>query len=163
MSKMSDDSVNKILVGVLVFLCVAIVGLGMGIGIISIRNSKEESYEKCLTSLDDALASDYNSIQSVIDTYQSCIDIASDDQKVALYSDRASWVASHDFEKEYGSLVIKDAKYCDGVLESQESAADVFNYASYYNNESVMNEYNEIIIQRVEAAGYDYYGGGGEG
>ncbi|MBR2998714.1 hypothetical protein IKF34_03050 [Candidatus Saccharibacteria bacterium] len=155
---------NKSLWFILCGLGLVIVGLVAWVVINIVGNVHEVSFEEKLSNLKEEVDSlELSNIDDVVDIYQAYIDSATVEEKIELYQDRINWVLNRDFDRDYGGYVLSDYISIDGIERSQDSAADVMNYASYYQDNEIFDKYQSILIERVEAAGDNYFSGGGEG
>ena len=98
---------------------------------------------------------DQEDIDAIIELYQKYIDVFITDEEakeiiVALYNDRISAILSKDFDHKYGKTVIADAIAIDNILQTVTSAAQVYNYAVFYEDQAVMDQYQKIINERSD-------------
>lgn len=109
---------------------------------------------QCTEEKNEAIAKQTD-VGTITSAYQKCIDIAEANDKAALYTERAGRIAEMDREKENKSQVFADVIAADNLLQTTDSAATVANYASYYGDAEVMNQYLSLLRQRQIEKGLD--------
>lgn len=115
----------------------------------------EVKADEYMVEIEEKMAAATDNYEKII-IFQNYIDKIDDEEVVAvLLNKRINYILSFDLEKEYGSYVINDAKRIDDILQTIDSAKQVWNYATYYANKCVMNDYQKVIDERGGDSGQD--------
>ena len=121
--------------------------------------SKDNYKEKITIEIADM--EDQKDIAALIAIYQKYIDAFSDgeikDEEIVeeLYNERIFMILKMDPDGEYGNEVIADAIKLDDMLQTISSAAQVYNYASSYERQDIMDKYEKILDDRTAEAKSD--------
>lgn len=148
---MSDDSVNKILVGVLVFLCVAIVGLGIGIGVVNLVNMDDTSVtaSEFYYALENEYKNDINmSIDDVLGRFDEKIStIKGSDFRMTFVMWRAKFVATYgDGARTAIDYLEKEA---EGIIMNDETVYDYYSNLCYYYGVLEDQEKVQFYLQKM--------------
>lgn len=152
---MEEHKSQKMLWIVLSFLCVAIVGLVVGIVVMGSQSGSDglsSNWELQLEEELDGLGLD--DIEEGISIYQGYIDMADINDKAKLYAMRARWITGLDPKREYKEQVIADIIEADNILQTVDSATDVISIASSYGDGEVVYEYIDIKRNRQLSEGF---------
>lgn len=150
MAEKARKTTKKTLILILVILCTLILGLIIGIAIIANNPSLENG--NIINTTEDANSS------SNISEYTAEIDhqiseAKTSEEKVNLYNQKINYVASHSEFGEYADQMIQDTISIDKIEQSVASAGQVINTASAYGKDSIVNEYEQIMQQRMKDQG----------
>lgn len=150
MAEKARKTTKKALILILVILCTLILGLIIGIAIIANNPSLENG--NIINTTEDANSS------SNISEYTAEIDhqiseAKTSEEKVNLYNQKINYVASHSEFGEYADQMIQDTISIDKIEQSVASAGQVINTASAYGKDSIVNEYEQIMQQRMKDQG----------
>lgn len=101
---------------------------------------------------------DQRDVAALIAIYQKYIDAFRDeikDEEIVkeLYNERIFTILKMDPDGAYGNEVIADAIKLDDMLQTISSAAQVYNYASAYGRQDLMDKYEKILNDRAAEAG----------
>lgn len=120
--------------------------------------SKDNYKEKITIEIADM--EDQKDIAALIAIYQKYIDAFNGEVKdeeivEELYNEKIVAILKLDLDKEYGDEVIADAIKLDDMLQTISSATQVYNYASSYEQQDIMDKYEKILDDRTAEAGVD--------
>lgn len=163
MSRMSDNSVNKILVGVLVFLCVVIVGLGVSLVAIRLYNDPVALLANCKDDISrnvnlyvNSLTTNYEQLGEIANIYDSCIELAQPEEQIVIRNEKIKFVSTYDLDRRFGDMLMGDAVVNDSIEQSVDTAIILCNLAASYNNDVVFQEYHNKMVERLASDGIDY-------
>ena len=163
MSKVSDDSVNKILVGVLVFLCVVIVGLGAGLVAIRLYDDPAALLANCKEDLSqdvslyvNSLTTNYEQLGEIANSYDSCIELAQPEEQIDIRNEKIKFISTYDLDRRFGDMLIGDAVVNDSIEQSVDTAIILCNLAASYNDDVIFQEYHNKMVERLASDGIDY-------
>ena len=142
---------------ILSFLLLAILGLVIAIAVVSSRpneptdtNSDDElnSYiEKVKNNVPYTVEQD---LQTVVDLYQTKIDSAKDlDTKNELMKARIDFLTAYDTNNLFKNIAINDAKFIDDNQSTLNSCVQVINTAVKYDDQTIVEEYQQILDKRA--------------
>lgn len=115
----------------------------------------EQIHEQVMASisskLDDVYADDTEEIFAIYDEYMELVQNA--EAKALLTLDYYQLIMLYDTNKEKKQEVLTTLIRTDSFLKGLDSAASVINAASYYEDDALVEEYNNIMIERGKAEG----------
>lgn len=96
-----------------------------------------------------------NDLEAISNIYQKYIDIFSNELKddetaMKLLNEKIRKILDEDFDRNYGDIIIADAISIDNILQTFDSATEVYNYASAYDRPDIMAEYDKIMQERAK-------------
>lgn len=169
---------NKIWLGVLGAFLVAIVGLVIAIVVVKNlprgeenntnndtetiaypeKSQNEEIYEQFSENINMELQKNLsNNSEEVFAVYDRYIDDTDINEEVRdmLRVDKYQAMMLYDVDKIHGEAVITGLLEMDGVLKNIRTAIVILNAANYYENETLANEYTNILNSRQTDKGLD--------
>ncbi len=101
-----------------------------------------------MTEIEDEMAGATDEEEKILIFQKYLNEVTDDEVMVVLLNERINFILDFDFDKKFGSYVIDDVTAIDSILKTLDSARQVWNFASYYGNKCVMNEYQKVINER---------------
>lgn len=137
---------RTILIVVLCFLFV-VAGILAALIVVNLRqNPNQTSQIQTITEDIDITSA---TVEDIIAHYQAKIDSATDDaQKVQYYDARLKAIIEVDENREYINQVLADIVKIDDIEQSASSALQVCNFATYFGETALYEEYSAIYNER---------------
>lgn len=133
-------------------LCLLVIIIIVLIIIITIPNAGESNEGNNLTmqrieNLGEQLR-DKSDVTEIAEICQKSVENVDETTEAVLLTECARWIMSRDKEKRYSERVLDDLIRADEIWQSVNSAVNVMNAASFYDDIEVENRYYEILNER---------------
>ena len=135
---------NVGVISIIAVCLVLIIGLGTALFVTKNKTSSENKIE----------VSEENETEKKIQEFQERID-SGEESEVEVYWERVYYLIECDESEKYAKKILEDLIMIDNIEKTITSAANVMNYANYFNEVEIYDKYEEIFKERSKEEGYD--------